>query len=285
MKKLQVSIVAQLYNEEYLLPFWIEWHRNLNVKKVILIDYGSTDRSVEIIKEMAPDAWEVVPSVNSDFDAEKVDKEVMETERRLSGWKMALNITEFLIPGPGLYRALGPIRSMLRRRRLQGAFAFRQLIVTGRCEEHYFPMNLSELVSGFRYGMLPGDEFSMDDVISRNTPRFMHCCKDGAYMCGRHRTELDIYSETDLAYIAWLGFYPWNPSLIERKMQIKNKIPQIDIDRKYGWQHMLNCDDLERKRAEFLDFSEDLLIASSGFRKAFEFTMKQQEKYKATNSR
>ena len=276
MKKLPISIIAHFYNEEYLLPFWIEWHKNLNIRKVILIDYASTDRSLEIIKEATPDSWEVIPSVNSEFNAEDCDKEVMEAERRLNGWKIALNITEFLIPGPGLYRALGPIRSMLRRRKLQGAFAFRSLIVTGCRREDYYPRNLSELVSGFRYGILPGDGFTMNDAVGRNTPRFMHCCEDGAYLCGRHDTELEVYSEMGLAYVAWLGFYPWNRRLVERKIQIKKRIPQADIDAKRGWQHLLSCDELERKRAEFLDASEDLFMASSGFKEAFGTAVKLQ---------
>ncbi len=61
----------------------------------ILINKGSTDRSVEICKKFAPH-WEVRDSVNPEFDAYATDHEVMRIEQEVQGWKMILNTTEFL---------------------------------------------------------------------------------------------------------------------------------------------------------------------------------------------
>jgi len=71
----------------------------------IMIDYHSTDRSVEIIKELCP-TWEIrthvprdasVDTHNQDFlDSHWIDQEVMSIEHGLDGWRMTLNITEFL---------------------------------------------------------------------------------------------------------------------------------------------------------------------------------------------
>ena len=46
----------------------------------ILINRGSTDRSVEICKTFAPN-WEIRNSKSFEFDAYLVDQEVMEIER------------------------------------------------------------------------------------------------------------------------------------------------------------------------------------------------------------
>src|SRR5271166_3161862 len=89
------TIISHFYNEEFLLPYWLEHHK-LIFNYGVLIDYASTDRSREIIRRIAPH-WKVVQSRNSHFHFIEVDKEVMEIERTIPGWKMALNTTEFLI--------------------------------------------------------------------------------------------------------------------------------------------------------------------------------------------
>ena len=61
----------------------------------ILINRGSTDRSVEICKLFAPH-WEIRDSKVLEFDAVLVDQEVMNIEKEITGWKMVLNTTEFL---------------------------------------------------------------------------------------------------------------------------------------------------------------------------------------------
>ena len=61
-----------------------------------MINYKSTDRSVEIINEICPE-WQVVDSVNPEFSAAEVDDEVMYYEEQIPGWKIALNVTEFLV--------------------------------------------------------------------------------------------------------------------------------------------------------------------------------------------
>ena len=89
------TIISHFYNEEYLLPWWLEHHRKY-FDDGIMINYGSTDNSVNIIKEYCPN-WKVIDSRNSSFSASSVDEEVMDIESNISGWKIALNTTEFLI--------------------------------------------------------------------------------------------------------------------------------------------------------------------------------------------
>ena len=88
------SIITHFYNEEYLLPWWLEHHKKI-FDYGLMINYNSTDRSVEIIKDICPD-WQIVDSVNPEFSAIEVDKEVMYYEEQIPGWKICLNVPEFL---------------------------------------------------------------------------------------------------------------------------------------------------------------------------------------------
>ena len=91
MKK---TVVSHFYNEEHLLPWWLNHHKQI-FDHGIMIDYHSTDRSMEIIREICPD-WELKYTRNKYFDSTPIDQEVMDIEKKLEGWRMCLNTTEFL---------------------------------------------------------------------------------------------------------------------------------------------------------------------------------------------
>ena len=103
---MKVVLISHFFNEEFLLPHWIQHHVKM-FDHGVMINYGSTDRSVKIIKELAPH-WEIRQTRNQFFDAPLVDQEVMSIEREFRCcWKMALNTTEFLVmPGLDLKRTL-----------------------------------------------------------------------------------------------------------------------------------------------------------------------------------
>ena len=46
----QKTVLCHFYNEEWILPFWLKHHREI-FDHGIMIDYNSTDRSVEIIRD------------------------------------------------------------------------------------------------------------------------------------------------------------------------------------------------------------------------------------------
>ena len=89
------SIISHFYNEEYLLPWWLNHHKKY-FDYGLMINYASTDRSVEIINKICPD-WKVVDSVNKEFGAKECGDEVEYYEKRISGWKICLTITEFIV--------------------------------------------------------------------------------------------------------------------------------------------------------------------------------------------
>ena len=91
---MEKTVICHFYNEEFLLPWFLNHHKHI-FDHGIMIDYASTDRSADIIKEICP-TWEIRPSRNEYFDPESIDQEVMDIERELTGWRIALNVTEFL---------------------------------------------------------------------------------------------------------------------------------------------------------------------------------------------
>ena len=89
------TVICHFYNEEFLLPWWLKHHSKI-FDHGFMIDYQSTDRSVALIKEICP-TWTIVNSRNTNFgDSIAIDQEVMDIEKVLGGWRMALNVTEFL---------------------------------------------------------------------------------------------------------------------------------------------------------------------------------------------
>lgn len=88
------TVICHFYNEEHLLPWWLKHHKQI-FDHGIMIDYFSTDRSMEIIREICPD-WEIRYTRNKYFDSVPIDEEVMYIEKMLGGWRMCLNVTEFL---------------------------------------------------------------------------------------------------------------------------------------------------------------------------------------------
>jgi len=93
------TVITHFFNEEYLLPWWLKHHLKL-FDHGILIDHGSTDNSADICRQLAPD-WKLVKSRLTEFDAWLTDFEVMNFELQISGWKIVLNTTEFVIANPG----------------------------------------------------------------------------------------------------------------------------------------------------------------------------------------
>ncbi|MFT3730420.1 MAG: glycosyltransferase family 2 protein [Hyphomicrobium sp.] len=88
------TVVCHFFNEEYLLPWWLAHHRRI-FDHGIMIDYNSTDKSRELINKFCP-TWEIHATRNAYFDSACIDREVEDYERTCDGWRMALNVTEFL---------------------------------------------------------------------------------------------------------------------------------------------------------------------------------------------
>lgn len=223
-----ITLISHFYNEEYLLPFWIDYHKRI-FKDAILIDYGSSDNSINIINKLAPN-WKIIKSRNSFFQADLVDKEVMDIEQKIEGWKICLNTTEFLMSSKKLDSILNEKAE---------CYAIKQYLV---CDKSYKePNNTKIFISNLNYGNL---EFGYGY-------RYIHKLNNNyTYGVGRHEFFGVNYKRTSEIFIGHCRYYPWNNEQIKRKLSFKKMIPQSDINMNRGYQHLYTIDELINKEKE-----------------------------------
>lgn len=219
-----VTLIAHFYNEERLLPFWLTHHTKI-FQDGILIDYSSTDRSVNVIKKLAPH-WKVVQSRNKDFDALQVDQEVMEYEREIVGWKVCLNITEFAI--------CSHLTENLHGKSLR----FEGYEIVDAVHEKNFDPNPNRLLIRQRH-------------FGRREPlrdRLIHCLEYANYTGGRHWSR--FHNESPYLKDGIIFWYSLSPMTIqlERKLQISDRIPESDKKKGLGIQHYNLTRDMVEER-------------------------------------
>jgi hypothetical protein len=233
MKK---TILCHFRDEEYLLPWWLNHHKQI-FDDGILIDYHSTDRSVEIIKEICPN-WTVVTSRNPNFQADNVDYEVMDIERGIEGWRICLNVTEFLI---GDY-------SLLDDRPLGHQLLIPSLFFVD-CEKDKKVVPNVPLWEQKRHG------FDFIEHFHERRARSIHNVPVQYPVPGRH---YGVFNTTDLV-VFYFGWAPVDEETLSRKLQIQSQIPLIDRQRNWGFHHVTSREVLEyRLEHEFVPKSRDL---------------------------
>lgn len=223
---MRLTVISGIYNEEYLLPFWLEHHRKIFDHGVI-VDWHSTDRSLEIIREMCP-TWEIRTTINTTFGADEIDQEFMSIEREFKGYKMVLNTTEFLISECHVRDLL--IDSPNCNYSIQGLGAISSDIGT-------YPDTVQDMMNGVEHVN-----------TTRRMFRSLFSYPDGRYGLGRHFPVHPITAQIP-AYVMWFGFYPWNEKAIARKLQIADRIPPHDRVRGYSYHHQWDRQEQERQRA------------------------------------
>lgn len=247
------------------MPHWVKHHRKI-FPNAVLVDYHSTDKSVEIISKLAP-TWRVITSSNRIFDASKVDEEIMKIEASVSGAKVVINTTDFLQLGP---RDLAMIEGKL------GSFEEFALEIPGviavqahqsfpegdqasqaktaaaitRCIFNHSKHKLSKngilgssrpakLLEYFQHGYIR----EMGNPQLRN--KLVHSHKSGHYNVGRHSWRLPSLPALDSKAVH-LGMYPWTQSFVDRKLAMRKAVPKRDLLRGRGLQHTLNLGQWER---------------------------------------
>lgn len=208
------TVITHFYNEQYLLPAWLKHHKQI-FDHGILINYHSTDRSVDICLDICPH-WQVIASQNTCFDAQAVDAEVMQIERDLQGWRMCLNVTEFLTGDLHvLNRVVQPEQLLIPSIALVGSTYGEQVIM---------------------------DETFLDQV-STGIPYWAHFELRAARSMHNHAVKYDVgrhfwtYNCTQLC-VCWAGYWPWNAQSLARKTQIQTQIPAHDKQLGRGHHHV-----------------------------------------------
>lgn len=178
-------LISHFINEELLLPYWLKHHLPI-FDHAVLIDYGSTDNSLDIIRQLAPH-WEVRRTTVSEFKEPFIGDEVQAIEEEFGEtWKVALNVTEFLL--------CDDVRRFLQRfeQEFPGVPGLRTqgVIMVDQADEK--PLTTEPLVLQRRWGLVESPRQQIPIYgLSGRTPlrcRFFHKLARGHYLNGRHTT-------------------------------------------------------------------------------------------------
>ncbi len=236
MKK---TVLCHIYNEEWLLPRWLNHHSKM-FDQLIMIDYESNDNSIKIIDDFRKVHRDktiiIVGSDNKDFGAMNVDLEIERWERSIEGWKMCLNITEFL----------------------HGDFS--KCIETP--SQHVIPSFM--VVDNIHYYVSPTNlDFDKANtgiphwVWNERAGRSFHNFNIDYPKPGRHYfVDPSQYSKDFMIF--HYGWYPMCPATLSRKIQIQTQIPETDKNNRLGWHHITTKEALLKKwTQEYITKAED----------------------------
>ena len=96
-KPSRIGCVTNVYNEEVLLPHWIRHHARI-CARVIFLNWRSTDRSLEIIRNTAPSGWKVAHTPYGYYEGETMGFFAMQYMSHFKGSFVAIiTAAEFLI--------------------------------------------------------------------------------------------------------------------------------------------------------------------------------------------
>ena len=221
---MKTTLITLIYNEEYLLPFWLNHHKNL-FDDIVIIDYNSTDNSIQICKNICPNA-KIITSKNKYYGSSTTDLEIIEIENNIDGIKLVLNITEFLF-------LKKPIKDLFNDSD-NDKKSYKIIAYTPYSSKKYEINNYKDLISN----LLNEDVLYNRDI---NHSRDIHNYSNGNYVDKRKGTNNITYITNDV-FIIWFGFYPMNDKFIQRKLQIKNNISEID--KKNNSHHFYNIDEI-----------------------------------------
>ncbi|PGS26297.1 hypothetical protein COC59_12040 [Bacillus cereus] len=246
---MNTTVISHFYNEEYLLPWWLMHHTKL-FNHGILINRGSTDRSVEICRLFAP-RWEIRDSKVLEFDALLVDQEVMEIEKEISGWKMVLNTTEFLccFDKEAFFSSLATLGKNM--------YSIRTILMVDEPSHGY---------TNPRYGIPLVKQRYHGIIIHPNPPapyyggRFLHNYSEGNYSVGRHWSFHPFIVYMYPAFILKFFYSPWNKVMKNRKLQIGPTLSKYSIQHGLGTHHLATLDELEKKYISFATSTIDLRL-------------------------
>ena len=256
------TVICHFYNESYLLPWWLDHHKKI-FNHGIMINHRSSDSSVDIIKTITPQ-WDIVDTRLSEFDAFMTDLEVMNYEEQVIGFKIALNVTEFLMPAIPLEKIEEALLGMGRL----GCAASGIICVDQDPTE--LPIYERSLQSQKYWGYDDNlncdsqSRLSMGQTLFPYRNRFYHSDKVGMYQPGRHHSyHQDSTFRINELMIFYYGYAPWNDSFLARKTQIQQKVSTGDIARNWGVQHLKAREELT------IDFQKNKTLSSDLHRHQF----------------
>lgn len=210
------TVITHIYNEEFLLPYWINHHKEL-FNHGIVVDFSSTDNSISIIREMAPD-WRIIQSPFSEFDAQKLDLLIQNIEKDVIGPRMVLTLTEFFIGDPNLVRGqiIAPSVSLISQ----------------TFDEPFIPEKPFHLQR--QWGLVSKTSTVTNDTFhfAKGNGRSLHD-HEIKYPLGRHFIPIlpspFLVIRVNDCYLT--------EEMITRRLQIQHRIPKSDVKKGHGNEH------------------------------------------------
>lgn len=244
MAEPRFTLLCHFRNEEEYLPYWLRHHTRL-FDHGVMIDYRSTDRSVEVIRELAP-TWEIRPTRNRTFHSVSIDQEVMDIEREFPGWKMCLNVTEFV-----MHDDLRSYIAEFERIHPEAmGLVTTGFIIQDSPDQLGVPLTDDDLWEQRHFGCPEPDPFH--NVTDRR--RLLHKAPHGAYRIGRHGNAVSSIDDPPL-YLFWYGWCPLELKL-ERNKSTKPMVDPTD----WGSHHVLSEETIrDIWKSKYLPRCSDLL--------------------------
>jgi hypothetical protein len=203
----------------------------------IMINYNSTDESANIIKSICPN-WEIINSRNPFFEAKPVDEEIEDIERSLDGWRICLNITEFLIGDT----------SIINNDTGRTSYKIPAMVMVDVEPEKQIDISMSLFKQKYH-----GIDYNEGFRIRR--ARNLHCDKFISYPLGRHYENFD----TNEFLILWYGWSPYNQQIKRRKIQIGEKMSPSDKIKGFSVENQLTEELMDQTyRTTYLPRARDL---------------------------
>jgi hypothetical protein len=220
------TVITNFYNEEYLLPWWLKHHKKI-FDHGVLINNGSTDDSVKIIKKICP-KWEIVNSSSPEYDIVGIDNDIMSVEEGIEGYKLCLTMGEFFIDG-GIDKMLIEDKLMIM---------IPEVIMSDN-EPNKIPR---DLIKEKRCG------------VSDGAFRVLHNHPNGNYEVGRHRTRQTNanFKVSMESYIFWYKYSPWTGEFINRKLSFMDRVRKEDLEKGMGGHYLWDYKRMNEERLNFL---------------------------------
>lgn len=230
------TLVGHFWNEQYLLPWWIKHHREM-FDEAILLNYGSTDRSMHEIKKHAPSSWKVVDSRHQMLSAAELEKEIQEIESGISGWRICLTIAEFLFGSLDRENMMFPINHSYQpgrdnRAHFVPCFKVHDWNPEGSLD-HKTPLSMQSWM-GLDCRLGPGENFNI------RPPRLFHNIDGLAYPVGRHYWGHEAFVAKEMVIVHYANSIS-SPDMLARRLSMQTKISDSDKLKGLGVGHYVSA--------------------------------------------
>jgi len=254
MTDFKITVFAHVFNEELLIPYWLNHHKKMFDHGVI-INYDSTDNTVNIINKICP-TWEIVTPTEP-FGS--CINQIHNLETQHDGWKITLNISEFLFIDDLRnfiinFKNNNPSLSGIRTRGCVIVDYTTKIDINKpiviQFKRGYFEEDLKKYINNRN---LSQQCFNEKNHISKTATwinmgidgrsRLLHKCKTGNYLQGRHSTLHDnIYprnngsSPESNLILLYFGYAPYLICKTRHKQNCTPRISHLNMD-KLIWEH------------------------------------------------